>query len=263
MHLANMEYRRHLRIVMTGQEVEARGLKFKEISGRTYTTSMNDPVVRIPERKMGYKFAAAEPHWILSGSNLLADISSYGKMAPYSDDGIFMRGAYGPKVVDQIPYICRTLYEDQGTRQAVLTIWRERPEKSKDIPCTIAMQFMIRDGFLDCFTMMRSSDSIMGLPYDATAFSLISAYILSVMHAQYGTSNTIKLGQLHLFIGSAHVYDRDYDLATQIYKSTDDAQVGEKLDFNRMARLNPQTFMDCLESAKNSDEGILELRQLR
>ena len=270
MTLANEQYRRHLEVIMKyGSAQEARGLSFVEYTGMTYEVDMSEPVVTLSAREMGFSFAAAEPHWILSGSNLLSEISEYGKMAPYSDDGYMMSGAYGPKIIDQLPYVCRTLAEDAGSRQAVLNIWRERPGKSKDIPCTISMQFMIRDGKLNCYTFMRSSDAIMGLPYDSILFSLVSAYILSIMRYKYGLTG-IDLGNLYLFIGSAHVYEKDIDKATKIIadkaidrKALDDDGQPIVLDFNKLTRVNPSVFLELLAASKDNRRGIMNIGDLK
>lgn len=259
----NFQYRQHLSFIMKyGAMCAARSLNFMEVIGMQYTVPMCNPVVTIPERKMGFKFAVAEPHWILTGSNLLSDIRDYGKMAPYSDDGYMMRGAYGPKIIDQIPYICRTLAEDIGSRQAVLSIWRERPEKSRDIPCTLSLQFMVRNDFLHCIATMRSSDAIMGLPYDSIMFSLLSAYIISIMKAHYGV-NGLSLGMLTLTMGSAHIYDNSFDIANDVINSRYEGDPSE-LDLNKLAEKTPKVFLDLLDCYKHDEDGsgILDVGKL-
>jgi thymidylate synthase len=213
-------------------------------------------------RKLGYRFAAAEPFWILSGKNHLADISPYGKMAPYSDDGFFMSGAYGPKVTDQLGYVCKTLTEDPGSRQAVINIWRERPGPSKDIPCTLSLQFLIRNGELHCVATMRSSDAFMGLPYDSVFFSLCSAFILSIMRTHYQSANDLSLGNLVLSVGSSHIYDKDFEQVKGILSSWD--PVDTNLNFNKMANFQPKDFLDILEvwAVDEDAAGILEMESL-
>lgn len=260
----NNAYRSHLNTILAyGSDESARGLSFRELIGVQYTVPMNDPVVTIPERNTGYRFAAAEPFWILSGSNLLSEIAPYGNMAPYSDDGYFMAGAYGPKVVDQLPYVCRTLAEDNGSRQAVINIWREKPGPSKDIPCTLSLQFLLRNGRLHCVATMRSSDAIMGLPYDTIMFSLASAYISSILCYHYGNAS-IKLGLLRLTMGSAHIYDRDMELAKKITRS-ESFDCNSNIDFNNLSQLTPSNFLEMLASFAMDENagGILEVGSMR
>jgi thymidylate synthase len=255
-------YISHLDEIMSlGSNEQARGLSFKEIVGKQYTVPMHNPIPNVAGRKLGLRFAIAEPFWILSGGNLLADIASYGRMEPYSDDGYFMSGAYGPKIIDQLGYVCKTLTEDRGSRQAVINIWRERPGPSKDIPCTLSLQFIIRKGYVNCIATMRSSDAIMGLPYDSILFSLTSAYVISIMKHHYGVDD-LKLGRLTLTMGSAHIYDKDFDLAKEIVKLHDwDSEEEKGINFNRIAQHPPVLFLDLLESYMLDEDssGILEL----
>ena len=257
---ASQAYLDHLHtIIKLGSDEEARGLKFREIIGAKYIVPMSNPVPSIPERKLGVKFAAAEPWWILSGKNLLSDIHPFGKMWPYSDDGYFMSGAYGPKIVDQLAYVCKTLADDKGSRQAVINIWRERPGPSKDIPCTLSLQFLIRGGMIHCVATMRSSDAYMGLPYDSILFSLTSAYILSILRHHYSRGCSIELGNLHLTLGSAHLYDRDFETVNTVISEWDFTP--EDIDFNRISSLPPSQFLDLLYSCATDSRGrgILEL----
>lgn len=260
---ASEQYLKHVADILTYGDIQAaRGTTFKETVGMLYQASMQDPVIRIPLRDLGYKFAVAEPYWILSGNNLLSGISNYGKMSPYSDDGYFMSGAYGPKIVDQLGYVCKTLADDQGSRQAVINIWRERPGPSKDIPCTLSLQFLLRDGKIHCMATMRSSDAYMGLPYDSILFSLCSAYVLSILREHYSVTGH-KLGQLKVFLGSAHIYDRDFDKCERMVNEWD-YLTSSDTDFDLLAGLPPAEFMEVLASCTMDQDGsgILELGRM-
>lgn len=212
-----------------GSMVKPRGLLCIEILAHTTRVDMVRPVTTIRPR-LGYKFMLAEAWWILSGRNDVAGIAKYSPhIAAYSNDGVRFDGAYGPRVIDQVRFICDTLEEDWESRQAVLEIWRPNPRPSKDIPCTINVQWMIRareneDGdkeyFLHCFDTMRSSDAWLGWPYDVFNFSMLSAAIAIEMRTRYVKRSEemyanmvgnlglrkLKLGKLHLTAASQHLY---------------------------------------------------------
>jgi thymidylate synthase len=96
----------------------------------------------------------------LSGDDKVATISPYnGRIADFSDDGMKFFGAYGPKIIAQLPFILDKLRKDPMSRQAGLTIWRESRRSPKDVPCTVAMFFSVRDGKLNNHVFMRSSDA--------------------------------------------------------------------------------------------------------
>jgi len=113
--------------IAMGQEVGPRGHMTREVLAAQTKIPMKSPVLTVRERKLGYKFMAAEAAWILSGDNRVATIEPYSKViAQFSDDGERFFGSYGPKVVDQISYVVDKLIEDESTRHGLINIWREK-----------------------------------------------------------------------------------------------------------------------------------------
>lgn len=196
-----------------------------EILNNVSCVAMAQPVVTIEERKMGFKFMAAEAHWILSGDNRVENIVPYAQgIGRFSDDGYRFQGAYGPKVTEQLRYVVESLVADRDTRQAVLTIWRENPRPSKDIPCTISLQFIIRDGMIHTIANMRSSDLWLGWVYDVFNFTMITAWVALRYRERLAEINpnaplptpAPKLGKLFLNAGSQHIYEHNVDACRQI-----------------------------------------------
>ena len=230
-----------------GEDIAPRGIPTKEILAHTSVIDMNSPIVNIPERKLNYRFMFAEAWWILSGSNRVADIAQYMKnIAQFSDNGITFRGAYGPKIVEQLDYIVETLAKDQNTRQAVLNIWRENPRPTKDYPCTLNMQWLIRDGKLNCMTNMRSSDAWLGWVYDVFNFSMISNWVLIALRENRGIE--LELGNLYLTAGSQHLYSHNYEAAgdlLSIYSEGCVQEVDESI--NTKSCVHPDVILETLE----------------
>lgn len=221
-------WRSHVKDILMQQNdsVNPRGMPTLETIGKSITIPMETPILLCKIRKLNYGFMFGEASWILSGSNDLLRIEPFMKrIGNYSDNGRTLSGAYGPHVIKQLPYVARTIRADRSTRQGVLTIWQERPELSKDIPCTVSMQFMIRDDKLHTIVNMRSSDAYLGLPYDLFVFSCITAKLRDII----GISG-IKLGNLTVFAGSSHVYNRNYASAfnCSLNVNNDDLYPGEQ-----------------------------------
>ncbi len=108
------------------------------------TNVQNNILTNLP-RKASKRFMAAELLWILLGRDDVEMIGFYNeRIKAYSDNGLTFFGAYGPKIMGQLAYVENALRQDPWTRQAVLTIWRENPPPTKDVPCTITMQFIRR-----------------------------------------------------------------------------------------------------------------------
>lgn len=196
-----------------GRKVTCRGHSIREIVGMKSWIPMIYPLVTLKTRKLGYRFACAEAAWILSGDNKVDTIKPFSPMIEsFSDDRISFFGAYGPKVIDQLEYINRALTKDLYSRQAVLTIWREKPPISNDIPCTISIQFLVRDlgnkRYLHLIDCMRSSDTWLGTPYDWFTFSMVGAYFC--LYFKQTTGIELALGDLYFFTGSQHIYENSF-----------------------------------------------------
>lgn len=195
-------------VMAKGTESSPRGKRISELLGYSYSIQMQSSVITLASRKMNYGFMLAEAAWIVSGSNWLDDITPYMKRySDFSDDGIMLHGAYGPKVVDQLMYVVNCIENDIDTRQAVINIWREKPGISKDIPCTLNMQFLVRNDRLHCVTNMRSQDAVLGMSYDVFTFSMV-ANMVRILLANRGIN--VGLGVLHVNVGSFHIYQEHF-----------------------------------------------------
>ena len=232
--------------ISCGDEVSPRGNKTYEILGHSVTFDMNSPIITIPERDLDYNFMAAEAHWILSGESIL---NSYVRknLVKYSDNGISMAGAYGPPFVQQKGWIISKLAEDPDTRQAVCQIWHRMPVPSKDISCTVAMQWLIRSGKLHCQVFMRSQDVWLGLPYDLFSFTMMSAYIASALETK------VELGNLTIHAGSRHLYDRNLEAAGDLCV---DGECGGNIVISTHKILTPGVIMNTLGVIMNAPNVI-------
>lgn len=202
-------------ILTRGVEARPRNMLTREIAGAQTCVDMSRPVVAVAERKLGRRFLCAEAAWILSGDNRVRSIAPFSKeISRFSDDGVYFRGAYGPRIVDQLTYVVDAISSDPDTRQAVVDIWRPNPRPTKDVPCTLSVQWLVRDGRLDCFDTMRSSDAWLGWPYDVFNFSMLSCYVALLVRERCGAR--LRLGTLRLTAASQHLYETNFEPAREI-----------------------------------------------
>ena len=209
---ANDAYRRMITdLFVYGREQKPRDMETTEIVGYTSVIDMTRCIVTLNARKLNHIFRNAEAAWILSGARDVETISKYcNNIAQYSDDGHIFAGAYGPAWIAQRRYAIRMLKNDTYTRQSVVNIWKDHPSPSKDIPCTLSWQFLIREGMLDMISTMRSSDAWLGWPYDVFNQCMTAAWIA------LETDKDLKLGKLMLNCGSQHLYKHDFEKASGI-----------------------------------------------
>lgn len=168
-------------------------------------------IVSSPIRKMPMRYAVGELAWYLSGSNKVKDISRFAKKwVDISDDGETNNSAYGWRIFDkfgfnQWEYVKELLRNDPSSRQAVIHIKDASNKPTKDVPCTVYLQFFIRDGKLNMSTHMRSNDIWMGVPYDMFSF----CFLQMLLAMELG----VEVGQYTHYAGSLHIYSRDYEAA--------------------------------------------------
>lgn len=206
-----------------------RGQRTTELPQVTYVIDMRAPVLTIRERKLNYRFMANEASWIIHGDNRVSSIAgTNSKIAEFSDDGETFFGAYGPKWVSQRDYVVKKLVADGSTRQAGVTLWRENPPETKDVPCTIALFFQLRNKLLNCHAFMRSSDIWLGLPYDMFNFSMLSHEVCALINTAACLPNpqhvdgtaSVAPGLLYLTAASSHLYDAHRRKAEELVSST-------------------------------------------
>ena len=168
-------------------------------------------IVTSPIRKMPLRYAIGELAWYLSGSNNVRDIAPFAKKwEEISDDGVHNNSAYGWRIFDkfnfnQWEYVKAMLQRDPNSRQAVIHIKDADNTPTKDTPCTVYLQFLLRDGKLNLSVHMRSNDIWMGVPYDMFSFT----FLQMKMAMELG----VDIGQYTHYAGSLHVYARDYQTA--------------------------------------------------
>lgn len=216
-----------------GVEYAPRGNKVLEVPYPVVLrlTNVHRPFIESKIRRANYRFGMAEACWILGGSDDAKLIGEYNKqMLKFSDDGERMWGAYGPRLMGQLAHVVSTLKRDPDSRQAIVTTWRPQVEevpnrtdeaivagglqcldwladfpewdgsswRSKDIPCTVAWHFQIRDGRLNLSVFMRSHDVWLGLPYDVLSFTTVQRAVASMLGIEAGVYSHI-LSNLHLY----------------------------------------------------------------
>lgn len=158
------------------------------------------------------RFVLAELLWILSGSNDAKMIAQYNKqMIHFSDDGITLYGAYGKRLDTQIETCIHMLLDDIDTRRAVAVIYdkTDLQAKTKDIPCNVLLQFMVRNNCLDLYVVSRSSDYVTGLSIDGMHWQLLLMLVANELR-HHGSN--VEYGSVHYVIHSLHVYERDKDM---------------------------------------------------
>jgi len=279
------KYPEILRIALeNGTLIEPRGSKCFEISPMCITAfSPRKRLFGTPGRNENPIFPYVEGLWTLKGDDTPDMPSHYVRQTlcyVNQKTGRF-DGAYGPRMrpvgrIDQFDAVYRRLLSDRESRRAVMTIFDPRldnNENSLDIPCTISMQFLIRNDFLNMITYMRSNDLFRGFIYDTVEFQ----WFQEILAGWLG----VEVGKYTHLVGSAHVYLNDKarieDVVSRARSSTDsfslykayepqDARL-PKTDFDRelqqLFAIEESSRYDMLCKEKEEIEGSFQSRFYR
>lgn len=190
-------------LIMRGEKV-GDTLELRNVSVTIHNTE--DNIVSI--RDISPEYLLAEMAWYFSGRNDAEFIGKYASMwNRITDDGTTSNSAYGYILMakygfDQIEKAIELLEKEPNSRRAFLNINCANPDviDTKDEPCTIGIQFMVRHGKLDCTAYMRSNDIWFGFPYDAAFFMELQKYVASRLEIPTGTYTHA--------VTSLHVYDK-------------------------------------------------------
>lgn len=214
------------RLMQDGETVVTRGLVTREILDTHLILS--NPLARFTNnriRNMDMRYLVGEFCYFLDKRTDLASILFYSKFWNHvSDDGQTVNSAYGFRVFpNQLKYVIEVLTKDIFSRKAVMVIYSVNDSKaSNDNPCTINLQFVIRNMKLHCFVNMRSNDVWLGVPYDIAFFTLIQEIVYTELKK---TFNTIRLGKYFHNVVSMHVYNDKYDLVRAIGEELNEPQL--------------------------------------
>lgn len=249
-----------------------RGMKIKEILG--YQFRLSNPLARVPlvpERKMSIHYLIAELIWYLSGNDSSEWISKYsGFWKKISDDGKTANSAYGARIFrphtyhfvtgmlfnwTQWDYVKQELKKDPDSRRAVIHI--RLPQDSQravlDVPCTLSLQFFLREDKVHMVTSMRSSDLIFGLTYDVPAFTIFQE-LLAVQLSQE-LSRPIGLGSYTHLSASLHVYERHFDMLQKIASAKPITNISDLSTMPPMPTDMPiEALMDAEHSFSNAKD---------
>ena len=197
-----------------GIEVSPRSIKCKELlSYKIILENPKDRIITIPEFTTNLKYAETEYKWYCSGNNEIDFDPLIKKIwEKYSDNGKTAASGYGKQIQEQWQWIIDELKHDKESRRCIINI--NLPEHkihiTKDVPCTIAFQILLRNNKLNWITFIRSNDIIKGIRNDIYCFTKLQEKLASELK--------VEIGNYTHFIGSIHLYSEDYEKVENILK---------------------------------------------
>lgn len=235
-----------------------RGQEIKEILAAPFVIeNPRHRVLGVPARKFSMEYLAAELVWYFAGHNQCDWIERHASFWTHiqNDDGT-LNSAYGDRIFNrgllkgdgttgqldrnQWQMVLDELRKDPDSRRAVIHIRSvDDGFDAKDVPCTLTLQFLLREGNLDMIVHMRSNDLVLGSCYDVPAFTLMQ----EVMANDLG----VELGRYYHFANSLHVYSRHYDMAREAaYEDAHLMRTSNGSKNEPMTALEPHVTIDVM-----------------
>lgn len=157
-------------------------------------------------RRFPSKGACAEFLWYMTADNRVEAVVPYLKnWARFADDNGRVNSNYGCYWRDGVRWCLEELRRDKASRRAVLNIYAHgnRPF-GKDTPCTLSLQFLIRDDKLHLIANMRSNDIWYGFSIDQFCNSMLHRLVYNELCKNYAD---LQLGNYYHNAASFHAYD--------------------------------------------------------
>ncbi len=209
-----------------GNETSSRVGKTKEIIAyKVILTNIEATFLLNKRRRLSPSYACAEYLWYMSLTDDIEMILAYAPQYHKFAEGDVAHGAYGARLRDnvrspknQLELVIEHLRQDPDSRQAIVTFWnandllRAIAKDAKDIPCTLSLQFLVRENKLHMITTMRSNDAWLGLPYDVFAFTCLQRLVADTLGREYGTYTHQA--------GSMHLYEKNWQAAEEALNGT-------------------------------------------
>lgn len=216
--------------------------KTKELLNYNITLkSARNRIITFPERNTNLGYLLGEFIWYLVGDNTTEGILPYskfwGNITNTGDYDGYKKGSInsnygnrlfghatldafqqGPEQINQWQETIDLLTRDKATRQAIMNIHvpSDRHVGNKDVPCTLTLQWFIRENRLHLIVNMRSNDVILGFTNDVFQFTMLQECMLVELHAVYPE---LELGHYFHNAGSMHIYDKHFEMAGKIIAS--------------------------------------------
>jgi thymidylate synthase len=110
------------------------------------------------------------------------------------------------RVIDQLAQVIEQIKINPDSRRLIVSAWNVGElEKMALAPCHLLFQFYVAEGKLSCQLYQRSADSFLGVPYNITSYSLLTAMIAQ----QCG----LEVGDFLWTGGDCHIYSNHMEQA--------------------------------------------------
>lgn len=232
------------------------GTGTRSVFGRQIRYNLAEGFPIPTEKKVPFKWVAAELLWFLSGSTNNRNLAEITGCEP--DDTIWAEWALGTgdlgpiygkqwrswacpdgQKIDQIEALINQVRNNPESRRLLVSAWNPADLPSESMTaqqnvihkkaalpaCHTFFQLYVVDGKLSCHMYQRSADLFLGLPFNITSYALLTHLIAQQCY--------LDVGDLVISFGDAHIYHNHFEQVEEMLSR--EAKPTPALKINRWA----------------------------
>lgn len=241
--------------------------EIKALPQRTLVFNLINHIPVVGARKIFPHVAAAELAWTLQGTQDTTFIKKYSKMwDKFEDEPNKVLTAYGYRWRtqfgrDQLMEAIEALRKDRSNRQVWVTAWDAATDglnnigKCKNMPCILGFMLNTIGNKLNMMVVLRSSDTVVGLPYDVLMYS----FLLCALAKSIG----VPTGKIFFALSHAHIYSAHYDIVQRMINSFEKYTIMKRpIDQEFVPQAIPIPQHSVEQIILNPDDYVNEIKQL-
>ena len=220
--LGQLYYKAARKLLLHGQVVDTRGSEVLElIDQKLRLTNPTKLGIYDRARKFKKEYAIAELLWYIGRDPKPGNIGELASIwKDIQDNEGRVESNYGLYIFgENWEWVVTELESDPESRRAVISIYSNNHKHSndKDHPCTMSLQFLIRNEHLHLIWNMRSSDLVFGFCNDMFCAGMILQLMLNELDEM-----DLRLGDITFNLGSLHIYERHFKMIFKASKFWND-----------------------------------------
>lgn len=244
-------------ILAQGESITSRAGPAQQAYGVNYL--LKQPTNRLHTKRRGaIKYLARELIAYFNGSLKAEDglVKASRFWTSLTDENGNVNSNYGYYVFyepvdvhgNQYNWVKYVLMANRDTRRAIININQSyHKSDTKDFPCTVGIQFYVKNNNLYCEVTSRSTDIITGLPYDMGFFSFVHELLWKDL-CQSGMAD-LELGTIVMKTTFTQIYTKTLQKAYDVIELNQVVFEQEKMPLIESAK---DTLFDILNGQKNT-----------
>jgi len=153
----------------------------------------------VTTKKLHFRSIIHELLWFLSGDTNIKYLKDNGVSIwdEWSDDNGDLGPIYGKqwvaweandgRIINQIAEVIEEIKRNPYSRRLIVSAWNVGElEQMALMPCHVLFQFYVSEGKLSCQLFQRSSDSLIGLPYNLASYSILTHMVAQQCELEVG-----------------------------------------------------------------------------